>query len=184
VVEFAFGGRLSLDLTWTLRFRAVWPTELLVEPDDLGAWIQAVGLPAPAAPTRADVANARRLREVIFRAATAAIDGRHIDEADREHLNRWAARPSPYTLLAADGTLHTAAPAGREVAACLSAIARDAVTLLAGAHDGRLRRCSGPQCSLLFCDDSRPGNRRWCTTARCGNKVNTKAYRARHRDAR
>jgi len=26
VPDFAFGGRLSLDLTWTLRYRAVWPT--------------------------------------------------------------------------------------------------------------------------------------------------------------
>ena len=32
---FQFGGRLSLDLTWTLRYRAVDPTELLLTPADL-----------------------------------------------------------------------------------------------------------------------------------------------------
>ena len=31
---FRFGGRLSLDLTWTLRYRAVAPTDLLSSPAD------------------------------------------------------------------------------------------------------------------------------------------------------
>jgi predicted RNA-binding Zn ribbon-like protein len=176
--EFQFGGRLSLDLTWTLRYRAVWPTELLASPDDLSAWLDAAGLPAPATPSERDVADARALRESIYRAASALIDGHAIAPHDRDTINHWAAQPPPSPTLHTDGTRRLVAPENREVPAALSAIARDVIDLLT-VHDDRLRRCGGPSCSLLFHDSSRPGTRRWCSTTRCGNKVNTKAYRAR-----
>ncbi|MFV0260640.1 MAG: CGNR zinc finger domain-containing protein [Acidimicrobiales bacterium] len=179
--EFSFGGRLSLDLTWTVRYRAVWPTELLVNPDDLRRWLEAVGLPAPEAPTEADLRRTRELREAIYHGAAALVGGDLVGAETAAVINRWAAEPTPYPILGPDGTAQVDAPAGTETSASLSVIARDAIDLLAGAGDGRLRRCEGPHCSLLFHDDSRPGTRRWCTTARCGNKVNTKAYRDRRR---
>lgn len=178
--EFQFGGRLSLDLTWTLRYRAVWPTELLGSPDDLCAWLDAVGLPAPATPTERDLADTRELREAIYRAATAMIDAQAITPDDRDVINHWAAQPPPSPILEIDGTRRLAAADDHQVRAALSAVARDAIELLT-THDDRLRRCEGPLCSLLFHDNSRPGTRRWCSTTRCGNKVNTKAYRTRQR---
>jgi predicted RNA-binding Zn ribbon-like protein len=178
-VPFAFGGRLALDLTWTVRFRAVLPTELLVVPEDLGVWLAAAGLPTPHHVTSRDLRELRDLREAIHRAATDVIDGSAIREADRSLLNRWAEHPAPFPTLTDDGTQRVVSPAGKEMAAALSAIARDAIELLGAVPDGRLRRCAGPRCSLLFHDDSRPGSRRWCSTERCGNKVNTKAYRQR-----
>ena len=60
----------------------------------------------------------------------------------------------------------------------LAAVALDAVELLS-LDDGRLRLCEGPGCSLVFYDSSRPGTRRWCSTERCGNRVNTTTYRRR-----
>jgi predicted RNA-binding Zn ribbon-like protein len=178
VPDFAFGGRLSLDLTWTLRYRAVWPTELLLTPDHLCRWLAAVGLPAPAAASGRDLVKARTLREAIHRSVAHVIDGRPIEPTDLAVINRCAAQPAPHPVLASDGTSHLVAPHGREVAAGLAVIARDAIDLL-GAHDGRLRRCEGPLCSLVFHDASRPGSRRWCLATGCGNKVNTKAYRQR-----
>ena len=180
VPDFAFGGRLSLDLTWTLRYRAVWPTELLAVPDHLCRWLTAVDLPAPGAATARDVTKARSLREAIHRAVAHVIDGRPIEPTDLAAINRCAAQPTPHPVLADDGTSHLVVPSGREVAAGLAVIARDAIDLL-GADDGRLRRCEGPLCSLVFHDASRPGTRRWCQATGCGNKVNTKAYRQRHR---
>lgn len=178
--EFAFGGRLSLDLTWTVRYRAVWPTELLAEPEDLCRWLAAVGLPTPRAATTRHLAAARALREAIHRTVTRALDGQRADSSHLVVVNRCAAQPTPHPVLRADGTSHLVAPPGREMAAALAAIARDAIDLLA-ADDGRLRRCEGPLCSLVFHDASRPGTRRWCSAAGCGNKVNTRAYRERHR---
>jgi len=180
VPDFAFGGRLSLDLTWTLRYRAVWPTELLAEPEHLCRWLAAVDLPAPAAASGRDLTKARALREAIHRAVTHGIDGCPIEPTDLAVINRCATQPTPHPVLAGDGTSHLVAPPGREVAAGLAVIARDAIELL-GAHDGRLRRCEGPLCSLVFHDASRPGSRRWCQATGCGNKVNTKAYRQRQR---
>jgi predicted RNA-binding Zn ribbon-like protein len=180
VPDFAFGGRLSLDLTWTLRYRAVWPTELLAEPDHLCRWFAVVGLPTPATASGRDLVKARTLREAIHRAAALVVDGRPIEPTDLAVINRSAAQPTPHPVLASDGTSHLVAPPGREVAAGLAVVARDAIELL-GAHDGRLRRCEGPLCSLVFHDASRPGTRRWCQATGCGNKVNTKAYRQRHR---
>ena len=178
--DFAFGGRLSLDLTWTLRYRAVWPTELLAAPDHLRRWLTVVGLPSPAAASGRDLVTARALREAIHRAAAHVIDGRPIEPADLAVLNRCATQPTPHPVLTSNGTSHLVAPPGREVAAGLAVIARDAIDLL-GADDSRLRRCEGPLCSLVFHDASRPGTRRWCMATGCGNKVNTKAYRQRHR---
>ena len=178
---FSFGGRLSLDLTWTVRYRAVCPTELLVTPGELCRWPKAVGLPAPRRATDADLGAAVVLREAIYRAATAVIDGQPIRASDRAAINERAALAPPSPVLATDGTRRLATPTGQEVSSSLSAVARDAVELLS-TGDGRLRRCSGPQCSLLFHDSSRPGSRRWCDTTRCGNKANTTAYRKRRRE--
>jgi predicted RNA-binding Zn ribbon-like protein len=178
--SFEFGGRLSLDLTWTLRYRSVWPTELLSSPDDLGKWLSASGLPTPVAPTARHLTRFRALREAIYRSASAVVEGHALEATDRELINHCAATPTPAPELEADGSHRLVATPGREAPAALSLIARDAIELLT-CHDGRLRRCEGPMCSLLFHDASRPGNRRWCTTSRCGNKANTKAYRTRQR---
>lgn len=179
-VRFPFGGRLSLDLTWTLRYRSVWPTELLTSPDDLGKWLRALELPTPVVPTARHLTRFRALREAIYRSASAVVEGHALEATDRELINHCAATPTPAPELDAYGSHRLVAPPGREAPAALSLIARDAIELLT-CHDGRLRRCEGPMCSLLFHDASRPGNRRWCTTSRCGNKVNTKAYRTRQR---
>lgn len=181
--QFPFGGRLSLDLTWTVRYRAVVPTELLVDPDDLRRWLVAAGLPAPARPTTDDLDHTRALREAIYRAASAVVDERTVAGADRAVINRRAAAPPPVPVLEPDTGRRLELPPGGGVDACLSVVARDAIDLLAGPPDGRLRRCEGPQCSLLFRDDSRPGTRRWCDTARCGNRTNTRAYRLRRQGA-
>jgi predicted RNA-binding Zn ribbon-like protein len=175
---FEFGGRLSLDLTWTLRYRAIYPTELLATPEDLRRWLTAAALPVPRWCFESDVDAARSLREAIYSSAKAVISGHPVIADARDLINECAARPPPWPVLAPDGSQHTGAAKGRETQAALSAVSRDAIEILT-AHDGRLRRCDGPGCSLLFYDDSRPGVRRWCATSRCGNKVNTKAYRTR-----
>jgi predicted RNA-binding Zn ribbon-like protein len=151
-------------------------------PDSLRVWLDAVGLPAPATATERDLADTRALREATYRAATALIDGRAIAADDRDLINHWAAQPPPSSRLEIDGTRRLVTDDDRELRAALSAVARDAIELLA-ADDDRLRRCEGPLCSLVFHDNSRPGTRRWCSTTGCGNKVNTKAYRTRQRSA-
>jgi predicted RNA-binding Zn ribbon-like protein len=64
-------------------------------------------------------------------------------------------------------------------AACLSAIARDAIELFGGHETQRVRECANPRCALLFMDSSRPGTRRWCSMRRCGNRSKAALYRER-----
>jgi predicted RNA-binding Zn ribbon-like protein len=48
----------------------------------------------------------------------------------------------------------------------------------------RLKTCSSEECRWVFFDRSKPGNRRWCSSARCGNRHKTRSYRQRQRDRR
>lgn len=177
LVPFEFGGRLCLDFTWTLRFRAVHPTDLLTRPERLVEWLAAVGLPAGRV-TASELDDARALREAIYAAALDTIDRKPLRPRHLTVVNRWAAAEPAFTRLHADGTKTVVVRRGHETAAALTVIARDAVDLLSSDED-RIRRCDGASCALVFHDASRPGTRRWCSAERCGNKINTKSYRTR-----
>ena len=45
----------------------------------------------------------------------------------------------------------------------------------------RLKMCSSDECGWIFFDRSKPSNRRWCSSDRCGNREKTRAYRQRLR---
>ncbi|MGY4395448.1 putative RNA-binding Zn ribbon-like protein [Sphingomonas sp. UYAg733] len=45
----------------------------------------------------------------------------------------------------------------------------------------RLKMCASDECGWVFFDRSKPGNRRWCSSTRCGNRHKTRAYRDRKR---
>jgi predicted RNA-binding Zn ribbon-like protein len=94
-------------------------------------------------------------------------------------LNRWAAHAPLAPQLTEQRDLIWVSE--RPVEAIFATIARDAVDLLSGPLAGRIRECSAPDCALLFVDRSRPGQRRWCSGAACGNRTRTKTYRARRK---
>jgi CGNR zinc finger/Putative stress-induced transcription regulator len=49
-------------------------------------------------------------------------------------------------------------------------------------HGERIRPCANPDCVLWFLDTSRPGTRRWCSMAACGNRDKALRHgRARNR---
>ncbi|WP_020668815.1 CGNR zinc finger domain-containing protein [Amycolatopsis nigrescens] len=43
----------------------------------------------------------------------------------------------------------------------------------------RMKACGAPDCGWIFYDHSKPHNARWCSTAGCGNRMKTRAYRRR-----
>jgi predicted RNA-binding Zn ribbon-like protein len=47
----------------------------------------------------------------------------------------------------------------------------------------RLKMCDSEECHWVFYDRSKPGARRWCASALCGNRQKTRAYRLRQRAA-
>jgi predicted RNA-binding Zn ribbon-like protein len=44
----------------------------------------------------------------------------------------------------------------------------------------RLKMCAAEECRRVFFDRSKPATRRWCMSTLCGNRMKTRAYRARH----
>jgi predicted RNA-binding Zn ribbon-like protein len=173
-------GRLSLDLCSTLLWRYRVPVEQLQTPGDLVRWLDEAGVrPVPTVVRDRDLRAARELREAIYVLAHDRIAGRALAEERLATLNAHAARPDPSPALAGDGSVTCAAHA--PVSAALSRVARDAIALLAGPGDGRLRECAAPDCAFLFVDTSRPGRRRWCAMNRCGNREHVREHRRRHR---
>ena len=171
-------GRPSLDLVATIGERWRRGFERLRAPQDLARWAVTVGLvDTPPRVTADDLDRARRLRGAIARVAMAWGSGEDLDPADVAIVNDAAAAPDLAPQLAPDGT---AVPAGRgSIRGVLSVVARDAIDLVATGDPTRLRECAADDCSLLFHDASRPGARRWCSMAACGNRHKTAQYRRR-----
>jgi predicted RNA-binding Zn ribbon-like protein len=60
--------------------------------------------------------------------------------------------------------------------------------IVAGIYDGsangtldRLKMCAADECQRVFFDRSKPGTRRWCQSALCGNRQKTRTYRERQK---
>lgn len=176
-------GRPCLDLVATVGERWRRRIERLRAPDDLARWAVEAGIvdTAPAV-TAADLDAARRLRGAIARVAMAWGLGEPLDPTDVATIDAAAAAPDVPPRLTPDGRRGPAV-AGT-MGAVLSTVARDAIDLVSTADPRRLRECAADDCSLLFHDASRPGRRRWCSMAGCGNRHKTSQYRRRHASSR
>ncbi len=178
--DFRFrGGRLCLDFAATLGGRYRVPVERLAVPADLGSWFQrALSLPADVPADACGLDDARELREAIYRLVHPAIHETPA-RADVALVNSWARRPDFAPELAADARSVTLCSA-RAVEAGLATVARDAIDLLTGPWLARVRECAFSDCSLLFVDTSRPGQRQWCDMKACGNRHKVRQYRKAH----
>lgn len=172
-------GSTCLDFVDTLGNRRAEPLERLPTPGDLDAWLGAAGLAGSLtkSSTPANLAQARELREAIYRFGSAAIDNTAGDSADITTINRWAVKmPLRPTIHGRQIRLTAEHP----IEAALSTIASDAVELILGPQRSRIRVC--PECRMVFVDTSRPGLRRWCSSdSGCGNRAKVRAHRSRAR---
>jgi predicted RNA-binding Zn ribbon-like protein len=144
----------------------------------VGAWL-AGRFERLAPATERDAADAEALSAAIERLVVATADETTRRADDVDTVNLFAATPDVPPVLA--GGHRRAGAATVRVSQALSSIARDAVAILTAA-DGRIRRCAG--CGRVFHDDSRTGNRRWCSMQTCGNRAKVAAFRARSRSPR
>lgn len=172
-------GAESLDFAYTGDGgRAVPRWEHLHTAPDLGGWLAArfPRVEAGSATDR-DLADALELRAAISRLATARADRVALDADDIDTINLFAATPDVPPAL--DGGRRQAGTHEIRVAQALASLARDAVTVLADAESPRIRRCDAEDCHMVFRDESRTLNRRWCSMQRCGNRAKVRAHRAR-----
>jgi predicted RNA-binding Zn ribbon-like protein len=178
-------GRLCLDFVRTLRRRGTDEQfDELTDDEALVAWIGQCGPCAMQVDPRQDgnarLRDALRLREAVHELVTAGRSPRGVSASSflaRELVNRAAKCPPPTPRVDASGAMlwHAADP----VEATLSLIARDAVDLVTSPAMDRVRECPGQSCGALFSDNSRPGNRRWCSMGACGNRAKKDTIRSR-----
>lgn len=176
-------GRPSLDLVATIGERWRRAFERLRTPADLGRWAVEGGfVNVPPEVDGAHLEQARQVRQAVARLVFAWTAGEPLGRRDLEVLNEGAARPDLVPALTSDGTLMT--PATASIGAVLATVSRDAIHLLATGDPRRVRECAADDCSLVFHDASRPGTRRWCSMAGCGNRAKTTRFRTRRAAAR
>ena len=168
-LDFAYTGDLAGDAGGG---------EGLRRPEDLGRWLaERVPRLDAADVTERDLADALGLRAALARLYTARADDVGPDPDDVDALNLVAAMPDIPPAL---GGGRRQAGAGRiRVGQVLSTLAREAVAILGDRGEPRVRRCDAPDCRLVFRDESRTANRRWCAMERCGNRAKVRAHRER-----
>lgn len=173
-LEFVYAGPVTGVIAMT--------SETWHSPADLAEWIAArydrVDASAGgSATTERELVDAIGLRDAI---ASVAVDF----EAHREPspdavdtVNLYAATPDIPPVLA--GGRRQAGRSSVRTGQVLSTVARDAVRLFVDENRDRVRRCAADGCGLLFFDESRSANRRWCSMQRCGNREKVRAFRER-----
>ena len=169
-------GSLALDFAYTGGMGEPGRWEQLRGESDLSDWLgQRYAEVAEA--TERDLADALTLRAAIARLAQAASDQEESSADDIDTLNLFAATPDIPPALG--GGRRQAGRSRVRAGQVLSTIARDAVHLLATNVEGRIRECAADDCQLVFYDESRTNNRRWCSMQRCGNRAKVRAFRTR-----
>jgi len=153
--------------------------ERLHTPDDWVAWAAepAHGIVLGSTPTGPEIARARALREAVRTLAADRADRRRPGSASREVVDEAAARPGLVAEL--DDGWRRRWQGDVTLDQLTSALARDAIDLFAFTPVDRVRVCAADDCPLVFVDTSRPGARRWCSMARCGNRAKVRSHRNR-----
>jgi predicted RNA-binding Zn ribbon-like protein len=150
--------------------------ELLPTVQALADWLSEHGLPASRA-TSADLRRTHELREAL-RALLVANGGEGLDGGAVERLNGIAAAAEVTLRFAEDGSAHLA-PQARGVPAAHGRILAIVHGAMADGTWPRLKACRN--CAWAFYDFSKNRSATWCSMQLCGNRLKTRAYRARHR---
>jgi len=159
---------LPLDLLNTTWVTGAGPRDLLADERGARLWLDGHGFTdAPAEPGP--------LRE-----AREALRALLLDRDAVAGVNAVLARGGERPLVKANGVVARvvdAEPSWRVPWTCASQL----VALLE-THSSRVRACANHECVLWFLDTSRPGTRRWCSMAACGNRDKAERHgRVRHR---
>lgn len=85
-------------------------------------------------------------------------------------------------VLNANGSIPRLQPA--PASSTLGSIVAELYALAQADKLDRLKMCASDDCQWVFYDRSRPGTRRWCSSALCGNRQKTRAYRERQASAK
>lgn len=185
------GGHAAVDLVNTVAWRGD-PhrrTDYLVDYVDLVAWAQHAGVLsrretnvlAERAASAKDAAaktlrQTRRLREAlhgIWTDCESTRDAATVAAAYRSALRANRLAFGADLLEWQDAAVLPQSPLHR--------LAIESVNLLTTVPRSHIKRCADDECGWLFLDSSRRRNRRWCSTADCGNRARVRNFYDRTR---
>ncbi|MCG7522762.1 ABATE domain-containing protein [Ruegeria sp. Ofav3-42] len=172
-------GRLSLNWIATLGDRNGAPIERILTVEDLKGWlVDVAGQTITFKLGEDDLVEAKRLRSCITGLMDALTSHKDPKPSDINTINEFASVPPMELRLDRKGTqLEHQEPANASV--LLGQIARDAIDLVTGRDIAKIKSCAAEDCSVYFVDYSRPGKRRWCSMARCGNQSKKRTFLAK-----
>jgi predicted RNA-binding Zn ribbon-like protein len=154
------------------------PGDELATPTQLQNWLQARGLlKRGLRVSRAEHRDALALRDAL-RIFLAASPVERPSAAGP--LEASAARFPLEVTASRDRVLDLRPVAGRATGG-LGGVLAELVRLSDGGRLERVKICDSDECRWVFYDRSKPGNRRWCSSDRCGNREKTRTYRKRQR---
>jgi predicted RNA-binding Zn ribbon-like protein len=153
------------------------PSDELNTPGQMEVWLRARGLlKRGTRVTLAEHREALALRHALraFLAAPpadrSAAAGPLAASASRFPLQVFASGDKPLDLR----------PVPERATSGLGHVLTELVRLSDGGRLERVKTCDSDECRWVFYDESKPSNRRWCSSDRCGNRAKTRTYRKRH----
>ncbi len=178
--DFRLGDVLATSFTGTLSERHGNAVERIPAPHRLVDWLTVSGLAVPSC-THAQLDLARELRESIHAAATARALQEPLPTSAVQVINDRSAQGRAAAVLTPEGGRRWLLGSASCVADALGVIAADAISVIAGARDGRLALCASPTCRAAFFDTSRSRTRKWCDMNTCGNRQKKARFNASQR---
>jgi predicted RNA-binding Zn ribbon-like protein len=179
------GGRPCLDFVNTIHDRlASVPVDYLATPQQYLEWCLRAHLLSRQEAERIAVTGGvmgevRIFREHLHALLSARIDGTAVPAKALRECDRWLHQAwTNLSLDAASPDGVSWSPAAVDARLPLKRIALSLLDLLRTAEPHRLKRCaSTDSCGWLFYDDSKGGQRRWCSMEACGTIEKMRRYR-------
>jgi len=152
--------------------------ERLSTPAELGKWLATrIDRVDPNEVSDRDLTDALHLRGALTGLYLSAANHEPLSPDDVDTVNLFAATPDIPPALTGG---QRQAGAGRiRVGQVLSTLARDAIEVFGAIDEGRVRACDADDCRMVYHDESRTNNRRWCSMEHCGNRAKVRAHRER-----
>ncbi|SRR5258707_7897057 len=152
--------------------------EDLANPAVLAAWLSGHGLAAGARVGKADLEEARAVREAL-RDLLLAHNEVEANIPRATAVLDTAAQRAGLAIRFADGVAH-AEPSAAGVRGALGSILAEVSAGMADGTWDRMKACRAEDCKYAFLDTAKNRSRAWCSMQSCGNRAKVAAYRERH----
>jgi predicted RNA-binding Zn ribbon-like protein len=153
------------------------PGDEFATPAQLQNWLQTRGLlKRGGAVSRAEHGEAMQLRDALRTFLAAA----PIKRASVVGPLKALAARFPLEVTTSRDHLLDLRPVPGGATSGLGSVLAELVRLSDSGRLERVKTCDSEECRWVFYDRSKPGNRRWCSSDRCGNREKTRTYRRRH----